>query len=404
MTRRFFVWLHRWVGLLTAGFLALVALTGSLLAFNSELERLISPRLYAIPKPGVALLDLATLAEGAERLVPEAKVTSISLREPDQANVRMHARVDPATGRPYPLGFNQLFLDPWTGDELGRRTYGDVSQGLVNLVPFIDKLHYELALGSTGYWVLGIVALVWTIDCFIGLYLTFPAGRKQFWRRWRPAWLVKRQAGAFRLNFDLHRAVGLWVWPMLVVLAWSSVYMNLHDTVYTWVTRAVLDYRPTRTELAALPLPLERPRLDWRAALAAGERIFAEQAAHYDLTVDRAVGLGYQPRRGVYYYFVHSSRDIRDKAARTTIYFDGDKGTLRHLDLPTGQYSGNTVTSWLSALHMADVFGLPYRIFVCMLGLLITMLTASGIALWWMKRRSRSRADHFTKILTRQSV
>lgn len=396
MIRRTFVWFHRWVGLTMTVFLVIVGLTGSLLAFKGELERMLTPQLYATPRPGMARLDLATLADRAESLVPTAQVTNVSVSEPDHAIVGMRPRKDPATDKPYTLGFGQLFLDPWTGEELGRRTYGDLSQGLVNLIPFINTLHYELALGTIGVWVLGIVALVWTIDCFIGFYLTLPAGKGQFWRHWKPAWLVKRNSGAFRLNFDLHRASGLWLWAVLLVFAWSSVYMNLWDTVYTWATRAVLDYRPTWTELAELPRPRENPRLDFHEALAAGERIMAEQASRYNFRVEHPVRLGYQPRYGCYIYVVRSSRDIADKSARTYGYFDGDTGALRFLDLPTGQYSGNTVTSWLFALHMADVFGLPYRIFVCVLGLLITMLSVTGVYIWWRKRSARKSLARWT--------
>ena len=35
MIRRYFIWQHRWTGLLMASFLFVVGLTGSLLAFNS---------------------------------------------------------------------------------------------------------------------------------------------------------------------------------------------------------------------------------------------------------------------------------------------------------------------------------------------------------------------------------
>ena len=84
-----------------------------------------------------------------------------------------------------------------------------------------------------------------------------------------------------------------------------------------------------------------------------------------------------------------SSRDIRDKLGLTQIAFDGDTGALISLDLPTGEHSGNTVTYWLRALHMADVFGLPYRIFVCVLGLIITMLSVTGVYIWWKKRKAR---------------
>lgn len=37
------------------------------------------------------------------------------------------------------------------------------------------------------------------------------------------------EAGGYKLNFDLHRAGGLWLWAMLFILAWSSVAFNLSE-------------------------------------------------------------------------------------------------------------------------------------------------------------------------------
>ena len=383
MTRAFWVWLHRWAGLAMALFLIIVGLTGSLLAFKSDLERLICPRIYATPRPGVPPLDLATIAERAEALVPQGRVVTVYLPEPAQALVVFKPREDPATGKPYELDFVQLFVDPWSGEELGRRRPGDLSQGLINLMEFIYELHVTLALGAPGVWVLGVVALVWTIDCFVGFYLTFPVTTASFWRRWKPSWLVKWLAGAFRVNFDLHRASGLWLWPMLLIFAWSSVMLNLPQ-VYNWVTGAVFDYPPPPAHDTVMsPRP---PRLNFRAAASTGERLMAEQATKYGFSVERAVLL--YRMNGVYSYFVKSSRDIRDKLGLTYINFDADTGALISLELPTGQHSGNTVSAWLYGLHMGDVFGLPYRIFVCVLGLVITMLSVTGIYIWWKKRRA----------------
>lgn len=243
MVRQFFVFIHRWAGLLMTVFLILVGVTGSMLAFKTDVERLVCPRIYATPRPGVTPLDMATLAERAGALVPQGQVVTVSIEEPDQALVVMEPREDPVTGKPYELDFVQLFLDPWSGDELGRRRPGDLSEGLINLMPFIWGFHFTLDLGGWGGWIVGIVALIWTIDCFIGFYLTLPVSTDDFWRRWKPAWLVKWKAGAYRLNFDLHRAGGLWVWPMLLIFAWSSVMLNL-PSVYDWVTSAVFDYVP----------------------------------------------------------------------------------------------------------------------------------------------------------------
>jgi uncharacterized iron-regulated membrane protein len=58
--------------------------------------------------------------------------------------------------------------------------------------------------------------------------------------------------------------------------------------------------------------------------------------------------------------------------------------------VPTGEHSGNTVESWLYALHMTRVFGRAYQIFVCVLGLVITMLSLTGAYIWWKKSRART--------------
>lgn len=388
MARAFFVWLHRWVGLSMAAFLVVVGLTGSLLAFYYELERLVSPQLFATARPGVAPLDLATLAERAEALVPRGRAREVSVATPDQVVVRMTPREasDP------PLGFDELFLDPWTGAELGRRQGGDLSQGAINLMPFIYDLHWRLAMGTLGFWMLGLLAVLWTIDCFVGFYLTLPVSRVKFWSRWKPSWLVKWRGGAFRVNFDLHRASGLWLWPMLFVFAWSSVMMDMRP-VYEWVTRAVFDYRSFGDVIRSLPQKqIEHPGLDWRAAQARGEALMAEQAAAHGFETREPLALSYIAPFGVYGYEARGSRDVFERAPKggsTMIVLDGDDGALLALSLPTGERAGNTIESWLYALHMARVFGRPYQIFVCVLGLVTAMLSGTGVYIWWKKRSGR---------------
>lgn len=95
-------------------------------------------------------------------------------------------------------------------------------------------------------------------------------------------------------------------------------------------------------------------------------------------------------RHGVYAYSVRSSRDIQDTQGVSWVFFDADTGELKLLLLPTGQHAGNTMTSWLFALHEANVFGFPYRIIVCLLELAIVILSVTGIVIWLKKRQARS--------------
>jgi uncharacterized iron-regulated membrane protein len=392
--------LHRYCGIAMAAFLVVVGLTGSLLAFNSELERVFAPQLFAMPRSDQKPLELAELASRAESLVANAMVRGVAFTETDQVKVTFEALTDPVTNKPFNLAFNQLFVDPWTGLELGRRMRGDLSEGKINLMPFIYDLHWRLSLGKFGQWTLGIVALIWTVDCFNGFYLTLPLARREFWRRWRPAWVIKRNASVHRLNFDIHRAGGLWLLLLLLVFAWSSVMMNIRDPVYDWVTKMVFsDYQSPLDEFksaraamtAAKDHRAQLPVLDWHEAQEAGSRLVAEQAKRYDFTFGSALGLTYNSALGTYTYEVRGSRDVFERAPKggsTSVTFDGNTGALVKLHRPTGEHAGNTVESWLYALHMARVFGRPYQLFVCLFGVAVAVLSVTGIVIWVRKRRA----------------
>jgi uncharacterized iron-regulated membrane protein len=188
--------------------------------------------------------------------------------------------------------------------------------------------------------------------------------------------------------YDLHRASGLWVWPMLLVFAWSGFALNLPET-YTAVMNRVTKIEDIEHP-PELGQPLSQPSIGWSQALALGQQYMAEQASLHDFTIHRASSLIYRRATGVYYYRVHSSRDLFSYGA-TSVAIDATTGAFRGVEIPTGQYAGNTFTAWISALHMAMVFGLPMQIFVSVMGLTVVVLSVTGVVIWWKKRQGRQR-------------
>jgi len=399
--RRVFVWIHRYVGLAMALFLIIEGLTGSLLAFRGDLTALLNPSLIAArPSPDAQKIDLAELAERAEALMPNATAAYFFRLRDDQAMVRMAPRNDPATGKPYPEDPGVIALDPWTGRELGRFPYSGYTQGFVaNIMPFVNDLHTSLAMGGVGGWILAIVAILWTIDCFAGFYLTLPVRLEKFWARWKPAWLVKWRGGFYRVNFDLHRAGGLWPWAMLFVFAWSSVCLVDNFGVYEKVMAALFDTRPIMEQLASVGAPREGVgpmKLDWRAAQARGKELVAEKAAAGGFRLLEPRGLTSLGYARTYNYIVETDRSFpTDK--ELVVFFDGDDGSFLDVMSTSTGHLGETLTNWLRALHMArdPIDYLPYRIFVCILGLVVAMLSITGVYVWWKKRRARQlHAQH----------
>ncbi|MFP3519541.1 PepSY domain-containing protein, partial [Pseudomonas sp. SIMBA_077] len=61
---------------------------------------------------------------------------------------------------------------------------------------------------------------------------------------WATAWKIKG-GHAYRLNFDLHRAAGLWLWLLLLPIAISSVAMNLPSQVFKPVVSLLSSIEPS---------------------------------------------------------------------------------------------------------------------------------------------------------------
>jgi uncharacterized iron-regulated membrane protein len=342
------------------------------------------------------MLSLGELGEAAERIGgAKARVGYFFDPSSGQAVMRMGPRLDPATGRPYAIDYGWLVLDPWTGREIVRMPESRSPGGFVaSIMPFVYELHTSLALGATGAWILGIVALLWTIDCFTGAYLTLPGSLSRFWQRWKVSWRLKWPASFVRINFDLHRASGLWLWGLLFIFAWSSVHLTL-TTVYDPVTGALFDYLTPEQEFSDLPNnPTERPRLGWRTAQAVGDRIIADRASVEGFKVERPVSFAYFEPNGLYSYSVQTNRSF-PSFSEYNIYFDANTGALLRVNRASGQHSGNTATNWLRALHFVSdpVDSLAYRILVCALGLVLAGLAWTGVYIWWKKNRAR----HFAR-------
>lgn len=384
-----FLWLHRTTGFFLAIFLIVAGTTGTLLVFYHELDAALNPQLYRAtpPSSSAAMLDPFDLRDRVVAQLPDEKISEVPFKREPGCAVEMWL----------PKSEREVFINPYDGSVLGTRKWGDLAEGLrVNLLPYIYRLHYSLGLGEVGSWLFGIAALLWTIDCFVGAYLTFPPAQKRrsdgrlakgWLRRWAPAWLVKT-GQLFSTIFTFHRAAGLWLWAVLLVFAWSAVGFNLRP-VFNPVM-SVLGYSD-HDHPPELAQPLEKPALDWPAALARGRELMASEAQKRGFTVGAEGSLGYDPSHGSYSYRVHSSFDVRPRWPRTEIHFDGTTGQLQTFSAPTGQNAGDTAASWLFALHMAAVGGLPYRIFVALLGLVIPALAISGLWIWWRKRRSLTR-------------
>jgi uncharacterized iron-regulated membrane protein len=411
--RLFWVAIHRWVGLVIAGFLLIAGLTGALLVWYQELDSWINSASIRVQPTynSEQQLDPIDLRDRLQMRYPDWQINWVNLYTP--ANQAVTFWLEPPINSDSATSAvdNQLLVNPYTGEVIGSRQWGDITQGVRNLMPFIYRLHYQLALGTVGTWTFGIIALLWALDCFVGAYLTLPARLRpklahdvnvspplRHWTvRWISAWKLRVQSGFYKFNFDLHRAGGLWMWAILFVIAWSAVGLNLNQ-VYRPVMSVFFEHQDTDELIRVLPQPILTPALSWQEAYQKGQEAMGNQAKQQSFQVLRPESLSYDPRQGIFRYRVKSDRDVSDKVGQTYLYIDAMTGErLSDVYLPVGKASGDTITNWLNALHFAQVWGTPWRIVITVTGILVVLLSTTGVYIWWKKRRSRLIAVNSAK-------
>lgn len=381
--------LHRYVGLLLAGFLIMAGITGSVIAFQDELDSWLNPALFTTTSRG-PYLSPSLLQAKIAAADPRMELNYVHFRPQPGRTIVAFVRpaVDPATKKPYELDFDQVFLDPITGDLLGKRLYGACCLGRQHLLPFLYELHRELTASATGTVIMGVIACLWTVDCFVGFYLTLPRVRP-FLAKWRIAWRIKRGAGSHRLILDWHRALGLWLWLALFLIAGSGVYLTLEDQVFRPVLALFGEVKesPFQTARARLQQSrdMTRPRLSLDAAvsLAATEaksrHRYLPPTAIFDAPALGAYGV----------YFFPASNDRGTGLGTPIIYLDDRSGAVIRTDLPGEGSFGDLIIQAQFPLHSGQIGGLAGRVIVSLLGWVVAGLSVTGVLLWWRKRQAK---------------
>lgn len=323
-------------------------------------------------------------------------------------------RVDPATRKLAEPGFNQVFVDPVSGAELGKREWGAVWPiTQETLVSFLYRLHYTLhipelwGIDRWGLWLMGGIAMIWVVDSFVGFYLTLPVRRrnaarpaddiagdkpapagKTWWQRWQPAWKVRWSGGGNKLNFDLHRAFSLWTWILLFILAFTAFSLNLYNEIFYPVMQKVSKVTPSPFDtrpMADKHQPIE-PRLAYaeiirRASDEAAQRQWAEPAG----------SIFYSQEFGVYgvSFFKPGDDHGAGGVGPPVLYYDGADGRLIGDRQPWKGTAADIFVQAQFPLHSGRILGLPGRILISFMGVVVAMLSVTGVIIWWRKRASR---------------
>jgi uncharacterized iron-regulated membrane protein len=348
---------HRYIGLVVGLLAAAIALTGSLLIINGWTTPLFEPKV-TVTGTGEPLA-ITEIVSKAQSLIPNLTLESLEL--PKKAT-------EPITGwwMAAEDKWTEASINPYTGELLSQPK----GEGSTAYVDFLWSVHINLLGGEKGAYVAGIVGLLATILCVTGFK-------------------IKWNAKAKRLNFDLHKVVGIIAAVFLSMAMFTGFIWNYG----TWTTPAIyaatFSPQPAEGNEPVSKVIPGQPPLQFTDSLL--------QKASAALPEGRVTSI-YFPTEPKGVFTVNKEIDGKEVNAVIDRY-SGE--IIKVNDSNTKKSLGDRITDSFVPVHFGTFAGLPSRIFYVFIGLSPAFLLITGFIMWRYRKRGKSQQNLKTPVLSK---
>ena len=345
---------HKWLGLFVSAFMYIICLSGTVAVFHQEIERWEQPQVQESTN-----VNINTIGKAYDTFVDKYS----------QDTEHMHV-VFPSSGIP------RLVVE---NDDIAHFVNNDGSLGEIerpHWSKMLVDLHLYLHLPKNFGMVL--VSAMGALLCgmIISGFFAHP-------RILKDAFRFRRGGTGLQENIDLHNRLSVWAAPFHLMIGITGAYFGLagllvivmSQAFYAGDTQAVIDqvFTPEPT----LEQELQRPNI--------------EQAITYVRTNDPdgkmlflTVHEPNTPGQFIEIYVQQPGRLIYSENYR----FDVSGNFLNTGDYKNGELGKQAIYS-IYRLHFGDFNGPAGKLLYFVLGLMLTIVSATGINIWLNKRKTK---------------
>jgi uncharacterized iron-regulated membrane protein len=356
--------IHLWLGLGSGLVVFIVAITGAIWSFESEISDLCYGyrKVSAMPnKPTISLQEVKVIVQPYLN-----KINSVSYLGADRSiQVREWYKID---GK---LINNYLYIHPQTGQVL------KVQLNDPSFFDIVVELHTCLLLGEWGTEIVRYATLIFFLLLVSGIILWWPKKGKNISQRLRFEW--KFTTKWRRKNFDLHAILGFYsAWIILFAamtgLAWG----------FKWVDQSIY-------AIASMGAPYQ----DYTELVSLSDPETKSIAAIEDRILHDAIGRYTKPIANWYYYFPQSETesvslylnpDADTWYQSTNYYYDQRNGQLLQCESNATFNNGQKLRNMYFDIHIGKILGIPGQLLMFFASLIVASLPITGFLIWWGRR------------------
>lgn len=336
--------LHLYAAFVAGAFVVILGATGSVMAFEDQLDHLSHPHLFYVT-PQSAPLPLADLAAAAGR--------QFSGEHADYFGMA----VSPDLSYFVSFDSGNVYVNPYTGEVLGVRNGP-------TFLSNVHQFHLRLLAGNVGKTIVSWAGVFMLFLLLSGLYLWWPLKRATI--RWN--------GSSARMWFDLHNAAGIFSLVFLLALTMTGLMIGF-ESVTTPMLFKLTRSEPVKSNFQATPRPgVERLTPDQAVAIARNAMPGAVP-----------IGVNVPGPKAVYRVALRFPEDLTP-GGRSRVLVDPFGGRVLQAESSRTTAAGTRLITANRAIHTGDIFGLPGKAVMSLASLMAVLQVVSGLTMWWKRR------------------
>lgn len=337
--------LHLWLGLSVGLMFAVLALSGTVLAWQTEWLRWQHPELF-------------------RHALPTAEQKAVVLRSIHDAHWPAPLRSVELPSAELPVwqvslaGEVRVYLDPVDGRELMTRSKAD------DAVLWLRDLHTHLLTGKNGEAALGVIGVAELLLILIGLVLWWP--RRGHWRH---AVRMYAQPPTRRWR-SWHQSVAALAFPLLLLSTLTGVTLIYKDTTRTAL--AALFGDPSPPPKAPAVEPRDAP-MQWGASLEAAQAALPAAELHR---------IAMPGAKNAALIIRARGPEEWNAVGRSVVVVDPYTATVLSVYDAQTQGAGAKLVDKIYPVHSGGVGGLPWQLVIAVTGVLPAFFLVTGFLFW----------------------
>ncbi|HKZ65229.1 MAG TPA: PepSY-associated TM helix domain-containing protein [Chitinophagaceae bacterium] len=353
-----FLWLHRWLGLISGIVVFIVSISGCLYVFEEEGRDIFQRKYFYVSATDHAeRKSLHEITAVVKTQYPKDSITQIRFKEKANAAIIVHTKTEKA-----------ISVNPYTLQVIGVRNLK------TDFFNWIVKFHMTLHMGELGNEIVRWNVLIFFIICITGLIIWWPKQKKFLKQVIRINFKTKNWK---RLNWDLHSVLGFYSLVVLLIISLTGIFW-----MFDWAKKFTA--LATGSKQSDTKPPVNKTKT--ATAVYAMEDAYYKAKELYPGAAQVFISNSVDAKQPLRILFRYPYTLVRKQ---NTLFFDKYSGELLREDLYKNYTAYDKVMRSNFDFHTGRIraLGIGSKIIYFLASLFAASLPVTGFLIWWGRRR-----------------